>query len=384
MKGCGGVYPLAATLSAESSSSKEDRGKLVALTFSMQGVGYFVVPFFTWILTFIFGDKSDYLWRCLLGFGALPGILLTVMRSGKRIHQQTYFQTEPAFVGEHVHRIDNELNGLQGFEEESIQDKDRKPSLLEAIKSEKELFRKLIGTAGCWFLFDVLFYGNTLFQPVVLEAVFGGTESFRGLARDQTIVALLALPGYLIAVAVMERQSARYIQMQGFFAMAVLYLIIGVSFYSLSSQRGLLLVLYGSTFFFSDYGPNTTVSSFLSFVAIYQEILTLEFKSIQQTFMLPSMTFSPACRSTLNGISAASGKTGALIGTLLFQPTAAKFGDDKVMLICSFLSLIGMLLTLIGVKPDVGRESSFTKSTVFKMSERNRQDSAPSLLDYRN
>ena len=35
--GCGGVYPLAATLSAESSASKNNRAKLVALTFSMQG-----------------------------------------------------------------------------------------------------------------------------------------------------------------------------------------------------------------------------------------------------------------------------------------------------------------------------------------------------------
>ena len=39
--GCGGVYPLAATLSAESSASKNDRAKLVALTFSMQGKNIF-------------------------------------------------------------------------------------------------------------------------------------------------------------------------------------------------------------------------------------------------------------------------------------------------------------------------------------------------------
>ena len=28
---------------------------------------------------------------------------------------------------------------------------------------------KLMGTAGGWFLFDITFYGNSLFQPTVLH-----------------------------------------------------------------------------------------------------------------------------------------------------------------------------------------------------------------------
>jgi hypothetical protein len=43
----------------------------------------------------------------------------------------------------------------------------------ESIRHEDDLVRKLSGTAGTWFLFDVPFYGNTLFQPIVIEAGFG-------------------------------------------------------------------------------------------------------------------------------------------------------------------------------------------------------------------
>lgn len=135
------------------------------------------------------------------------------------------------------------------------------PSIMEAIKRERSLTKKLLGTAGCWFLFDVLFYGNTLFQPLVLHSVFGSQESLLNTARDSTIMALLALPGYFISIACVGRQSPRFIQMQGFVCMSALYFAVGNNFELLSKNRTMLIILYGLTFFFSDYGPNTTVST---------------------------------------------------------------------------------------------------------------------------
>ena len=96
------------------------------------------------------------------------------------------------------------------------------------------------------------------------------------------------------------------------------------------------------------------------------------------------MTFSPACRSTLNGISAASGKAGALLGSMLFEPAATRFGNDKVMLMCSFLSFCGMLMTVIGVKSDTGRGASYPRKSngQSKLAMPKRAPSAPSLLDF--
>jgi len=58
------------------------------------------------------------------------------------------------------------------------------------------------------------------------------------------------------------------------------------------------------------------------------------------TFILPSLVFSPECRTTLNGISAAAGKLGALTGATLFEPVAASVGD-----VCAFIALLSFILT---------------------------------------
>ena len=63
--------------------------------------------------------------------------------------------------------------------------------------------------------------------------------------------------GYLISIYLVGKQSPRRIQLQGFLCMAVLYAYIGYNFDSLDKYS--LLGLYGLTFFFSNYGPNTTV-----------------------------------------------------------------------------------------------------------------------------
>jgi MFS transporter, PHS family, inorganic phosphate transporter len=91
------------------------------------------------------------------------------------------------------------------------------------------------------------------------------------------------------------------------------------------------------------------------------------------------MTFSRPCRSTLNGICAACGKAGALIGSMLFVFAASRFGEEVVMLACAGVSLFGMVVTLSCVsetlmsEEDNGDESAVPMRVVI---------SEPSLLDY--
>ena len=214
----------------------------------MQGVGYLTVPFVAYVLISILGETSDLAWRLLLGFGGLPGIILTYNRVSKQRKMQ---QKEP------------EILPAARCVERKVRFSDTcNHSIVDAMITEENLLRKLCGTAGCWLLFDILFYGNALFQPVVLDAAFGNSETTLKTARDTLIIASLSLPGYFISIASIGKQSPRYIQMQGFFIMAILYFIIGYWFYELAQMKTLLLVLYGSTFFFSNYGPNATVSLF--------------------------------------------------------------------------------------------------------------------------
>jgi len=177
-----------------------------------------------------------------------------------------------------------------------------------------------------------LFYGNTLFEPVVLATAFGPSETVQKTAADTVLVAAMALPGYFFSVFAVGRQSPKFIQIQGFFLMGILYLVVGTLYDLLARDRTALLILYGSTFLFSNYGPNAT------------------------TFMLPSLTFSKTCRSTLNGICAACGKAGALVGAVLFVRAAAAYGQKAVFLACGVLSFVGCLITLLCVSDQVSEK----------------------------
>jgi PHS family inorganic phosphate transporter-like MFS transporter len=121
-------------------------------------------------------------------------------------------------------------------------------------------------------------------------------------------------------------QTPKHVMLQGFAAMGTLYFAIGLNWSFLRHTPALLILLYGLTFFFANYGPNTT------------------------TFILPSLVFSPDCRTTLNGVSAAAGKLGALTGATLFEPMTDSFGNDIVMLICAGVAVISFLMTWIFVQ----------------------------------
>ena len=304
--GCGGVYPLAATLSSET-DSPHPPAKLVALAFSAQGVGYLVVPLWAWIvLSWL--DQEDWAWRLLLGVGALPGLFLMAarVRTVRQLRRRWSFA------------LDDERPHLSKARTVPV-------SLLDAIQLEDHLLRKFVGTGVCWFLFDVLFYGNTLFQPIVLAEAFGPTETVLKAARDSTLLALMSLPGYFVSVAAVGSQSPRSIQLLGFISMAFLYLFIGSSFESLAQRKWLLMITYGLTFFVSNYGPNTT------------------------TFLLPSLTFSETCKATLNGVCAALGKAGALVGSTCFVLASERWGPQSVFFVGSVLAFVGYALTVVSV-----------------------------------
>jgi MFS transporter, PHS family, inorganic phosphate transporter len=385
--GCGGVYPLAATITAESvpspssdnirydndcdgdakaSSSKTDASKSVALSFSMQGIGYLVGPLVGWGLVSLLDEQSDLSWRLLLGFGAVPGLFLMTLRLQRQmsIHSSLEDVITSKKVVSTSTAVSKHANEQEAADLVLANTRQVPVSVFDAIMLEEDLVRKLLGTAGCWFAFDVLFYGNVLFQPVVLSAAFGPTETLAMTAMHTVLVSSLALPGYFVSVIMIGHQSPRVIQAQGFLVMGILYAFIGIIFHDLEHQKALMIVLYGSTFFFSNYGPNAT------------------------TYLLPSMTFSKSCRATLNGVSAASGKVGALLGTMVFVAAADRFGEQVVMWACAVISFAGVVLTVTCVSEKVLHTP--TKEEQHRQNEAEKRlpmkviFSEPSLIDYYN
>lgn len=175
----------------------------------------------------------------------------------------------------------------------------------------------------------------------MLEEVFGEAEEPGAVAVQVLFMNCLALPGFAISVLAMDRLGPRWIQAQGFALCGVLFLIVGVFVESLKGNKFLLVFVYGGTFFFANFGPNST------------------------TYILPSRTFPRETRATLNGISAAAGKLGAVVGSACFAPIMRDFGLEPVMVVCALVSVIGVLITLryVKVKGDAG-EATFSAVAV--------------------
>jgi len=103
-----------------------------------------------------------------------------------------------------------------------------------------------------------------------------------------------AVPGYWVSVAFLDIWGRKPIQFMGFIMLTILFIIIGFAFYALPPNG--LLALYVIAQFFFNFGPNMT------------------------TFIVPGECFPTRYRSTSHGISAASGKVGAIIAQVVFGP----------------------------------------------------------------
>jgi len=226
-----------------------------------------------------------------------------------------------------------------GGEERAASTAAPKLTLMQALR-KREHWRSLAGCAGGWFLFDITFYGNTLFAPTVLKKVFhegsGVTpvigDSFRdNLCLQLVVLALIGLPGYYVSVWLMDSVGRKIIQIQGFALMMITYGVLGLFMTTLKQQPAVLMVIYGLTYFFSNFGPNST------------------------TFILPSESFPFEIRSSLNGFCAAMGKAGATLGAACFKPIVNAGGTETAFLLCALCAVFGVLLTSFCIEDRRGR-----------------------------
>jgi PHS family inorganic phosphate transporter-like MFS transporter len=99
------------------------------------------------------------------------------------------------------------------------------------------------------------------------------------------------------------------------------FAIIGLLYNELTVEHQyIFIIMYGMTFFFSNFGPNVT------------------------TYLIPAAIYPTNLKSTANGFSAAAEKIGAIIGSFAFKPMFA-FSPRYTFIICSGVSLMGLILT---------------------------------------
>jgi hypothetical protein len=117
---------------------------------------------------------------------------------------------------------------------------------------------RLFGASVSWFLWDVAFYGNKLFQSTFLLMLTGDKTTLLELSMAATLNAAVALAGYFGAAAIIDHPAIgrRRLQQWGFLIKGSLF--VGVRFLYDNLSSAVLVAMYLGSTFFEQLGPNAT------------------------------------------------------------------------------------------------------------------------------
>jgi MFS family permease len=319
--GIGGDYPVSAVIMSEY-SNKKDRGKLVSLVFSMQALGLIAGPLIALGLLGL-NINQDFSWRLMLGIGAIPALMVIYLR--RQIPESPRFTSQVLGDTQKAAQAASKFTG-QNVNLKSEESPCKKRSNLMNFFKNKNLMITLLGTAGSWFLLDYAYYGNTISTPIVLNALSSAMTLRSKILYTLLIFLIFAVPGYILSILLIDKIGRKSIQLIGFMIMGVSFLMLGI-FPEIEKQIGLFFVIYGISYLFTEFGPNTT------------------------TFVMPSELFPTEYRTTGHGFSAGIGKVGAFLGTLLFPIIIASIGFNRTFIIISAISFAGILTTVLLKEP---------------------------------
>jgi MFS transporter, PHS family, inorganic phosphate transporter len=313
--GVGGDYPVSSVLVSEY-AHHGTRGRQVGLVFSAQAVGLIVGPLLA--LAFLgSGLGAPLTWRLLLGLGAIPAAVAVWLR--RRLPESDQFTAAAAAA---------KAAAAQAAAESAMRPKaqPRPAAGLRVFLANRRLLTLLAGTAGCWFLLDYAYYGNTISTPRIISLIDPHASQMTTIAIQLAIFVVAAVPGYILAIARMDRIGHRKLQLVGFILMGVCFAVIGLV-PGMTTAIAPFLLVYGISYFFTEFGPNVT------------------------TFVLPGELFPTSVRATGHGISAGIGKFGAFVGVFLFPVLQGSLGLRGTLLLTAGVSVLGALLTLVLPEP---------------------------------
>ncbi|KAK4943309.1 acid phosphatase pho5 [Elasticomyces elasticus] len=326
--GIGGDYPLSSIITSEFATTKW-RGAMMGAVFAMQGIGQFAAAMIALIVVSGFKKSLetastvahcdgvcqlavDKMWRVIIGFGAVPGCAALYFRL--TIPETPRYTFDVARDSE---KAVADVKAYHGGQSEGKPDEVSRAAVLQDSRTRldppkagwRDFWRHygqwrhgkiLLGTAGSWFFLDVAYYGLGLNNSVILQAIGYASGSnvykiFYNTAVGNLIITCAgAIPGYWVTVATVDTIGRKPIQFMGFTVLTILFVIIGFAYHKLGEHG--LLALYVLAQFFFNFGPNAT------------------------TFIVPGECFPTRYRSTSHGLSAASGKVGAIIAQCVFGP----------------------------------------------------------------
>lgn len=355
--GIGGDYPLSAIISSEFAATRS-RGRLMTAVFAAQGWGNFAAALVGLIVVQAYKNSIisspfpptvpvDYTWRLLIGLGCVPGVIalyfrLTIpetprftMDIERNIAQATSDIENVLTTGKYVVNEDAPVLRVQAPRASRAD--------FAAYFGQWKNMKVLIGTAYSWFALDIAFYGLGLNSSIILTAINFGSPSgsktsslyvyqnLHNVCVGNLILSVAGLiPGYWVSFLFIDSWGRKPIQLMGFALLTIIFAIMGFGYDAMnatSSGKSAFVFLYCLANFFQNFGPNTT------------------------TFVIPGEAFPTRYRSTAHGISAASGKLGAVISQVGFASLVNIGGTNKfvkhIMEIFALFMLTGIFSTLL-------------------------------------
>ena len=215
--GVGGDYPVSAVMVSEYANRK-DRGKLVGMVFGTQALGLIVGPLIA--LTLLgSGASNDLTWRILLALGAVPAAAVIYLRC--RMPESPRYQAQVQGRAEQAASGIADFTGGQVHGNGSVEPQQELG--LRAFLTSRRWLITLAGTAGCWFLLDYAYYGNTISTPQILGLITPHASTMTKIALQLAIFVVAAVPGYVLAIARLDRIGHRRLQLVGFAMMALCF-----------------------------------------------------------------------------------------------------------------------------------------------------------------
>ncbi|CAG8561008.1 2887_t:CDS:2 [Ambispora gerdemannii] len=332
--GIGGDYPLSA-------------GSMMGAVFAMQGFGILAAALVSTVILSAFKSSIeadplnvDYCWRILLGVGAVPGLLALYFRL--TIPETPRYTMD---IERNVEQATRDISNVLTTGTYEDRDPDAPVVRVEAPRHGWQDFKSyfgkwkngkvLLGTSVTWFALDVAFYGIGLNNTIILNAIGYAKDKrvFQNLWNNSIgniiITILGTVPGYWFTVLFVDSWGRKPIQLMGFGLLTIIFIIWGFAYDEIKKGPNAgFIVIFTLAQFFQNFGPNST------------------------TFIVPGEVFPTRYRSTGHGISAASGKLGAIIAQIIIYVMKSKDKGDSAYIptlikIFALFMFIGLLFTFL-------------------------------------
>ena len=326
--GVGGEYPMTSTTALESkvvtggnsqTDDKLHRGRNVVLAFLMQGWGQLFNQGVLIILLLIFhgGGNPPYSelstqWTFRVSFAIMA--VMTLWLAYFRYYKKVYSSSALARS-----KKNNRVN-QSGYD-------------IQSLKLVTSHFGgRLIGSTLGWYFNDFLFYGNKLFQSSFIKVITPAATSNVVVGWNWNLVNIgVELVGYYLAAILIDHKfyGRKRMQIVGFLMDGILFLLPAIWYHQLQEPariRGFQTIYYLSSFF-QQFGPNCT------------------------TFLLAAEIFPISVRATAHGVSAATGKLGALTPAIVYNYVPDP--HTRFWIVCWF-GFAGWIVTWIFIPDTTG------------------------------